>query len=218
MLSEVKALVKDRVPFIAGIVVPVVQAARHQTSRRKIRRILKERGKVSVELGAGGKKGQGEWVTIDLSNACDIYWDLRKGIPFPSESVRKIYSSHFFEHLSFRQADAFLEECKRVLIPAGVFSICVPNARIYLEAYCKGAPLSPSYFVYQPAYNHTTLIDCVNYMAYMDGHHKQMFDEDKLLFVLRSKGFKNVRLRPFDPSLDLEARDYESIYGEAEKG
>jgi hypothetical protein len=55
-------------------------------------------------------------------------------------------------------------------------------------------------------------------MAYMDGHHKQMFDEDKLLFVLRSKGFKNVRLRPFDPSLDLEARDYESIYGEAEKG
>jgi hypothetical protein len=104
-----------------------------------------------------------------------------------------------------------------VLVPGGKFLICVPNARIYLEAYAKGVPLDPSYFTVEGAYNRTTSIDCVNYMAYMCGGHKYMFDEENLLYILRSKGFKNVRPRDFDPSLDLESRRYESIYGEGEK-
>ena len=51
----------------------------------------------------------------------------------------------------------------------------------------------------------------------MDGHHKYMFDEENLLFLLKSKGFRNVHLREFDPDLDLEKRDFESIYAEANK-
>jgi hypothetical protein len=51
----------------------------------------------------------------------------------------------------------------------------------------------------------------------MDGEHKYMFDEESLLFILGSKGFKNVRLREFDPALDLRERDFESIYAEADK-
>jgi hypothetical protein len=44
-----------------------------------------------------------------------------------------------------------------------------------------------------------------------------MFDEENLLYILNSKGFKNVRLRKFDPTLDLNERDFESIYAEGEK-
>jgi len=44
-----------------------------------------------------------------------------------------------------------------------------------------------------------------------------MFDVENLLFILKSKGFRNVRLRPLDPSLDIKERDLESIYAEAEK-
>jgi hypothetical protein len=51
----------------------------------------------------------------------------------------------------------------------------------------------------------------------MDGHHKYMFDEENLLHILQAKGFKNVRLRDFDPELDIKERDFESIYAEAEK-
>jgi hypothetical protein len=54
-------------------------------------------------------------------------------------------------------------------------------------------------------------------MAYMDGQHKYMFDEENLIFILKSKGFRNVKLRQFDPTLDLKERDYESIYAEGEK-
>jgi hypothetical protein len=51
----------------------------------------------------------------------------------------------------------------------------------------------------------------------MDGEHKYMFDEENLVFILRSKGLKNVRLRQFDSSIDLQVRDFESIYAIAEK-
>ena len=44
-----------------------------------------------------------------------------------------------------------------------------------------------------------------------------MFDEENLLYILGSKAFKNPHLREFDPTLDLQERDYESIYAEAVK-
>jgi hypothetical protein len=51
----------------------------------------------------------------------------------------------------------------------------------------------------------------------MDGHHSYMFDEENLLEVLKKAGFSNVALRYFDKGLDLESRDFQSIYVEAEK-
>jgi predicted SAM-dependent methyltransferase len=200
-------------------VIPLgVAAIRHKVSERKIRRILATRPDICIELGAGSKKGQGSWVTIDTAPDCDIHWDLRRGIPFPDEGVQKIYSSHFFEHLSFKDTQVLLDECKRVLVKGGTFSICVPNARIYLEAYANRTILDrDKYFGYKPAYNNTTPLDYVNYTAYMDGEHRYMFDEDNLLYILESKGFKNVCLREFDPSVDLRDRDFESLYAEAQK-
>jgi predicted SAM-dependent methyltransferase len=180
--------------------------------------LLAQRQPLSIELGAGNKRGQGGWTTIDMTAHCDLYWDLRRGLPFPDATVGKIYSSHFFEHLSFREAQLFLEECRRVLVPAGNFSICVPNARLYIEAYVAKRQLDPAAFLgYGPAYDRTTSMDYVNYIAYMDGQHKYMFDEENLLHILAARGFRNARLRAFDPSLDIPERRIESIYAEAEK-
>jgi predicted SAM-dependent methyltransferase len=214
MNPRLKLMLKEKLPFV----LPIAAGIKHQFSKRKIRRLLRERRELFVELGAGNKSGTGGWITIDVTKSADIYWDLRKGIPFPNESINKIYSSHFFEHLSFEEAQQFLNDCKRALAPSGRFSICVPNAKIYIDAYSKGNSLDAAkFFGYGAAYNHTTRIDYVNYMAYMGGAHKYMFDEENLLFILKSKGFRNVRLRAFDPSLDLRERDFESIYAEAEK-
>jgi hypothetical protein len=44
-----------------------------------------------------------------------------------------------------------------------------------------------------------------------------MFDEENILSILSSIGFKNVKLRDFDGNLDKEGRRYESIYVEAVK-
>lgn len=192
-------------------------AIKHEISKRKIIRLLNNKEKICLEVGAGYKKGGNGWVTMDVTGSCDIFWDLRKGIPFPNESVAKIYSSHFLEHLTFKEGQNFLDECLRVLIPGGIFSICVPNARIYLEAYLNVELDINTFFVYKPAYNNTTKIDYMNYIAYMDGHHKYMFDKENLIYILKAKGMKNVRLREFDPNLDRQDKDFESIYAVAEK-
>jgi len=185
-------------------------------SKMYIKNLLFSNKNIMLEIGAGEKKRDNGWTTLDLNNTCDIYWDLRNGIPFPKESVSKIYSSHFLEHLTYKEGQIFLQECLRVLIPNGMFSICVPNARIYIEAYIKNEKLDNSKF-YLPGYNNTTKIDYINYTAYMDGHHKYMFDEENILYVLAKAGFREVKLRNFDNSLDLKERDFESIYAEAIK-
>ncbi len=113
---------------------PAIRYIRYEILKRYINSILKRKGKIFLEVGAGDKKGINGWVTIDMTRNCDIYRDLTKGIPFPDESISGIYSSHFLEHLSYNEGQKFLDECLRVLMPGGHFSICVPNARIYIEA------------------------------------------------------------------------------------
>ena len=206
---------------MSRVVKAVLRALRGQIrevgSRLHIRKMLKRNAPLFIEVGAGDKKGVNGWITVDIAESCDVYWDLRNGIPFPNGSISKLYSSHFFEHLSFREGQAFLDECLRVLTPVGTFSICVPNARIYVEAYLNPTAETRKYFQHMPSYNRTTKIDYINYMAYMSGHHKYMFDEENLIHILTHKGFRNARLRKFDGEIDLRERDYESIYAEAEK-
>ena len=196
---------------------PALLLYRDETAKLKARYLLRTQKEILLELGAG-KRGLDGWITININKTADICWDLRNGIPFPDKTVSYLYSSHFFEHLSFKQGQRFLDECLRVLRPGGKFSICVPNARIYIEAYLRNVDLDTNtFFDCTPAYNHTTRIDYVNYMAYMDGNHNYMFDEENLIYILKSKGMRNVRLREFNPSLDLKERYFESIYAEAEK-
>jgi predicted SAM-dependent methyltransferase len=191
---------------------------RERRTRKHIKSIVKEKDTIFLELGAGDKKGKGEWLTIDLNSNCDVVWNLINGIPFPDNSVHKIYSSHLFEHFSFKDGQRLLDECKRVLIPGGIFSICVPNAKLFISAYLSDDNFDKDkYLSYKPANNCTSKIDCVNYIAYMDGHHKYMFDEENIIIILKNKGFKNVKIRDFDRNLDLEKRDWQSIYAQGEK-
>ncbi|MES9873675.1 MAG: methyltransferase domain-containing protein [Candidatus Sedimenticola sp. 6PFRAG7] len=217
MVYEIKNILKEKFPVSVDFARFVSHIIKSHISKSKIKHLLQANNSIYLDVGAGDKKGRDGWTTIDLTDNCDIYWDLNKGLPFPDESISKIYSSHFLEHLTFKEGQKFLDECFRVLLPGGAFSVCVPNSRMYIEAYLNSTSLDKDYFQYGPAYNQTTLIDYVNYTAYMDGHHKYMFDEDNLIYLLESKGFRSVRLRGFDPDLDLEFRDFESIYAESEK-
>lgn len=216
MSAGIKNLVKKRAPWVFQSIKSFVAWSKIQMAKPNVRRLNKEHGEIWLNVAAGSQKGTNGWLTLDVSPGCDIYWDLRYGIPFPNERVSKIYASHFMEHLSYPDGQGFLDECLRVLKPGGTISLAVPNARLYLEAYVNKTPIE-SFLKYEPAVNHTTRIDCVNYMAYMDDHHKYMFDEENLVHILKAKGFKNARLRAFDPKLDLQMRDYESLYAEAEK-
>ena len=187
-----------------------------QANKPKWRR-LAENSEIRLELGSGAVAGKGGWTTVDMVGA-DIRHDLRRGIPLRDNTVDAIYSSHLLEHIPYPQLIPFLEECHRVLKAGGTFSVCVPNAGMYIRAYTAGQSAMNEADPHEPGLTETgSHLDQVNYIAYMGGIHTYMFDEENLVNTLVKGGFSNPKLRPFDSSIDRPERDYESIYALATK-
>lgn len=70
------------------------------------------------------------WVTVDFDKHFkpDILHDLTVfPYPFDDESVQYIFSSHWLEHLSYKNARLFLAECFRILEPGGAIRLSVPD-------------------------------------------------------------------------------------------
>ena len=171
---------------------------------------------IRLDIGAGDLSRPG-WVTLDITDNCDLFWDLRNGIPFPSNSVETVYSSHLFEHMDYPSGQALLRDVYRVLIPGGKVSVCVPNARLYIDAYLGIRELSPDHDFWEPALHRRSGIDLVNYIAYMGDEHRCLFDQESLVQRLQDAGFADVGSRGFDPTMDLSEREFESIYAEGRK-
>lgn len=170
---------------------------------------------IKLEFGSGHKLGKNGWTTVDLYGA-DINYDLRRGIPLADNSVAAIYSSHMLEHIPYQQLIPFLQECRRVLAGDGYLSVCVPNARQYIEAYLQQQYFRDPESFYQPARVNTgSFIDQLNYVAYMGGEHMYMFDPENLVNTLKMAGFSQVHLREFEPGLDIVERHEGSIYAKA---
>lgn len=182
-------------------------------TKATITKLLRSPSVIKLEIGAGPVKGKNGWTTLDLCPEADLFWDLRKTLPFPDNSVDIIYSSHVLEHFHHSDLLRLLKDCRRILKPQGQISACVPDASLYIKGYLNHETFNrKQYLTYPPAVHSEARMDILNYIAYMDGHHRYMFDAENLLGVLSQAGFTSVRLRDFDPTLDLEGRDYESIY------
>ena len=189
----------------------------YQINAKKRWRTLEKSPYVKIELGSGAKKGTDGWTTVDQCGA-DINWDLRRGIPLQNDSVDRIYTSHLLEHIPYQQLILFLRECRRVMKHDAEFSVCVPNFRLYVDAYKTGELFRGRDTWWQPGMVDTgSSIDQLNYLAYMLDEHKYMFDEENLVNTLLKAGFSDVQLREFDEGLDLPDRDFESIYAKAGK-
>ena len=184
--------------------------------KRKFK-ILALQKQIKLDLGSGPKRGINGWTTIDIADA-DINWNLKDGIPLPSESVTEIYSSHLLEHLEFTEVISILTEANRIMSPNAKIRLCLPNSRLYIEAYINGKLLKPQSDMYQPALTNTnSLMDQVNYIAYMGGEHKIMFDEENIVAILRLSGFSNIQISKFDSSYDDPTRKPDSMYVIAKK-
>lgn len=187
---------------------------------RRIARGIVARGQpIKLELGSWKRPGHEDWTFSDMGGNGDIQLDLTQPIPFPDNSVERIYASHLLEHFSYPHPMLnLLGECHRILKPGGELRIAVPNARIFLEAYLSPTPFEVQrYCGYDVGLSLKNRIDYVNFIAYMGGDHKHLFDVDNLVEVLSQVGFHDARIGEFDPSIDLEVRRHESIYAVGHK-
>jgi SAM-dependent methyltransferase len=73
-------------------------------------------------LGALGDTHMATWPSgITYGNVC-------RGLPYPDASAAAIYSSHMLEHLYFDDAQRALREFRRLLSPAGILRLALPDS------------------------------------------------------------------------------------------
>ena len=211
-----RALIRSAIPGATSVYEETRLRFKARGTSTQVRDLIASRNPIRLDVGGGDLNRPG-WTTIDITDNCDLFWDLRNGIPFPSNSVEFVYSSHVLEHMPYDAGQAILKESLRVLKPGGTASICVPNARLYVDAYLGIAPLAQDHDFWEPALVSRSGIDLLNYVAYMGGEHACMFDEPSLIARLDRAGFAEAQARSFDSSIDLPDREFESIYAQGRK-
>lgn len=67
------------------------------------------------------------WLNLDIQElpTVDRVVDIRDGLPFRDAAA--VYSEHFLEHLTFREALAFLRASHAALAPGGKLRLSTPN-------------------------------------------------------------------------------------------
>ena len=158
----------------------------------------------------------------------DVCWDVRRGLPFATGSLRGIFSEHCLEHFQLSDGLALLRECRRVLMPAGVARIVVPDGELYLRTYVDQLAGETRRFPYQAEESRLPLwtpMASVNRVFYQDREsaygHRIIYDFQLLQTALHECGFAQVVRQGFgrgsDPHLliDTPDRQVESLYVEA---
>ncbi len=199
----------------------------------RVRRRYKHQRDFPLNIGCGacGKPG---WVNLDFYSlpGVNCVYDCRKNLPFSDDSVKFIFTEHFFEHIDYtEEVPLFLSECWRVLEPGGVIRIVVPDAEEYLRAYCTEGwedlirirPLRPDLSDVHFGSKFNTKMEVVNAVFRQYFEHKYAYDFDNLRFALSRYGFGEVRKMSFGESrqpefcIDNPDRAPGSLYVEALK-
>lgn len=144
-----------------------------------------------------------------LSECLFFHADLTHGIPAPDGSADFIYSSHFLEHLYYKDAEKLLSECHRVLKPGGVLRICVPDLEHACRLIAEGRKheaLTSYFFVEDKASSFA--------------RHRYMYDFELLSHVLEKLGFTAISRQSYQRGVTpdirfLDNRPEETLFVEA---
>jgi SAM-dependent methyltransferase len=141
--------------------------------------------------------------------------DVRRRLPFRTESVAAVFSSHLVEHLRYDDARRLMDEARRVLVSGGVCRVIVPDLADMVRAYLEDAA-RPAAGKAEPSGN--ALMDRMAlgrrgerpapmalrwYRRLTDfDSHKWMYDAESLLDLFRQSGFAEPRVRgPHDSAI-----------------
>ena len=166
----------------------------------KKKQCLKQNKDTKLEFGCGRSRLKPGFVGVDIRKCRHVKyvckaWEI---VNFIEEgTVTEIYSRHFFEHLTFIQADLTLKAWKHILISKGYLQIIVPDIRYHITQF-----LNPNYLEPAEANTKWTVIEHAQAGFWgwqREGRteiwdvHKSGYDFRCLKMKLQEHGFSDVR-------------------------
>lgn len=233
---SLKKIIYSQVPFIPKINLAIGRKLYHwmlKNNRKTVIKSLRFESSIYTNIGSGGVGLPYGWINIDYNQCENVHFnfDCRKELPFAANSVKGLFTEHFFEHLDFNdEVPEFLKEVYRVLSTNGCIRIIVPDAEKYLFAYCskdwdllkQTRPLNED-LIDGMGIKYNTKMQLINEVFRQGGQHKYAWDYETLEYVLKKAGFSKVFKKKYSESIDknlaidMEARRHESLYVEAIK-
>jgi predicted SAM-dependent methyltransferase len=211
--------------------------------------LMRELGLRGINVGSSRKLERG-WLNTDLVRLqerngreselgrltranSDLYFLRQDSIdPYPIEdaSFEWAYSEHFIEHITWREAIAWLTEVARILRPGGLVRVTTPNMALFAAAYVDRQ--HPFYDQLRERVSRTRRFpegppDRRSWMLndiFHGWHHRWLYDLEELTHALIEGGFDpgTIVERSYGESavdevgaLDSEGRAYQTLYVEA---
>lgn len=144
-----------------------------------------------LNIGCGDFPLRG-WLNVDAdSNSAADQVLTVPPLPWVAESVVEIFAGHFLEHLDRIDAEDFLSECWRVLVPGGTLGIVVPDMLEVARRYVT-RELAPAEY---PAGRRRDLrdldelCDMILFSTAQPSHHQWAYDLHTLERALRRAHF-----------------------------
>lgn len=145
-----------------------------------------------------------------------VRWiDVSRRFPFATESVDKIYCSHFLEHIPANKGKFVLKECYRVLRKDSVMRLVVPDLLWHAEKYVRETKIIQQNSIFPDDRTaHDKFLETV-YGAYLSNkrygaNHCYMYDLPTLISILKKIGFKNICNCQYKEGEDEELPRYDT--------
>jgi len=168
----------------------------------KIKKLLFKLGLISKE------KLEHDWTGVR-------WMDASRRLPFASESVDKIYCSHFLEHIPSDNGKYVLKEFYRVLKKDGIIRLVVPDLLWHAEEYVRDTMrIQKDFMLPDDRTVHDKFLDTI-YGAYLSNKrygasHCYMYDLSTLVSILKKIGFKKIRKCHYQEGEDEELSRYDT--------
>lgn len=164
-------------------------------------------GRLQLHLGCGKRHLPG-FVHVDLEDFPHI--DYRTGIDrlpmFGDETVDLIYCSHAFEYFDRLEALDVLREWRRVLKPAGILRMAVPDFAALVQLYRRSGDIG---LVLGLLFGHI-VIQAVDGPRVL--YHRTVYDHASLEGICLQAGFRSVRRYDWRETIHGAFDDYSQAY------
>ena len=204
--------------------------------RLRVRPLRPDTGEVHlINLGCGTRTIPG-FINIDFFSTPGIDYgaDLRYPLMIGCDVVNGIFCEHTLEHLNYREVDALLSECRRILKPGGAIRIVVPDLSLFLRNYSEGnrqwfrewerMMFRDSIMMVRSKRTLGSPLEAISFVTQEYGH-SSCWDFETLRNHLERSGFRDIVQVSFGKGnferlhvdLDAEDRKFVSLYVEAVK-